>query len=96
LKAGLFRTIDHGEKIAKGGPPLVAEGYDTAASAHMASNMPTIVAFDASNLEPVAKVLKGKYPKSTIVLVRDMTEITTIAAITSRKVKPLCLDGCFI
>ncbi len=71
LKAGMFHTIDPGEKIAKGGPILVAEGYATAASAHMASNMPTVVAFDASNLEPVAKALKAKYPKSSIVLVSD-------------------------
>ncbi|WP_319764060.1 zincin-like metallopeptidase domain-containing protein [Maridesulfovibrio sp.] len=71
LKAGMFHTIDPGENIAKGGPILVAEGYATAASAHMASNMPTVVAFDASNLEPVAKALKAKYPKSSIVLVSD-------------------------
>jgi phage/plasmid primase-like uncharacterized protein len=71
LKAGMFHTIDPGENIAKGGPILVAEGYATAASAHMASNMPTVVAFDASNLEPVAKALKDKYPKSSIVLVSD-------------------------
>lgn len=71
LKAGMFHTIDPGESIAKGGPILVAEGYATAASAHMASNMPTVVAFDASNLEPVAKALKAKYPKSSIVLVSD-------------------------
>ncbi|GKT28472.1 DUF5710 domain-containing protein, partial [Aduncisulcus paluster] len=70
-KAGMFHTIDPGESIAKGGPILVAEGYATAASAHMASNMPTVVAFDASNLEPVAKALKAKYPKSSIVLVSD-------------------------
>lgn len=71
LKAGMFHTIDPGDKITKGGPILVAEGYATAASAHMASSMPTIVAFDASNLEPVAKALKAQYPKSTIVLVSD-------------------------
>ncbi len=63
LKAGMFHTIDSGEKIAKGGPILIAEGYATAASAHMASNMPTVAAFDASNLEPVAKALKAKYPQ---------------------------------
>ncbi|WP_432737343.1 zincin-like metallopeptidase domain-containing protein [Maridesulfovibrio sp. FT414] len=71
LKAGMFHTIDPGEKIGKGGPILITEGYATGASIHMASNLPTVVAFDASNLEPVAKALKAKYPQSTLVLMSD-------------------------
>ncbi len=37
----------------------------------MATNEPTVVAFDASNLEPVAKSLKEKYPQCQIAIVGD-------------------------
>ncbi len=37
----------------------------------MATNEPTIVAFDASNLEPVAKALKESYPQCQIVIAGD-------------------------
>ncbi|CCO24042.1 zincin-like metallopeptidase domain-containing protein [Maridesulfovibrio hydrothermalis] len=71
LKTGMFHTIDPSERIGRGGPILIAEGYATAASIHMASGLPTIVAFDAANLEPVAKALKEKYPASNIVILGD-------------------------
>lgn len=67
----MFHTIDPSEKIGKGNPILIAEGYATAASIHMASGLPTIAAFDASNLEPVAKALKEKYPNSNIAILGD-------------------------
>lgn len=55
-----------------GGSPqallLVAEGYATAASLHMATGYPVAVAFDAGNLLPVAEAL-GKHYRSTKLLV---------------------------
>ncbi|WP_031480064.1 zincin-like metallopeptidase domain-containing protein [Maridesulfovibrio frigidus] len=71
LKSGSFHTIDPDQKIAQGGPILIAEGYATSASIHMATGEPTIVAFDASNLEPVAKALHEKYPDSPIIILGD-------------------------
>ena len=40
---------------------LVAEGYATAASLHMATGFPVAVAFDAGNLVHVAKALRARY-----------------------------------
>lgn len=49
----------------------VAEGYATAATAHEATGFPVAVAFDAGNLLPVAKALRGKYPQARIVVFGD-------------------------
>ncbi|WP_031485742.1 zincin-like metallopeptidase domain-containing protein [Maridesulfovibrio frigidus] len=70
-KSGCFHTIDPEGKLGQGGPILISEGYATGASIHMATNEPTIVAFDASNLEPVAKALHAKYPDSPIAILGD-------------------------
>lgn len=55
-----------------GGTPqwilLVAEGYATASTLHMATGYPVAVAFDAGNLMPVASALAKRY-RSTKVLV---------------------------
>ncbi|MFW5498410.1 MULTISPECIES: zincin-like metallopeptidase domain-containing protein [unclassified Maridesulfovibrio] len=71
LKAGMFHAIDPENKFNGSGKIIIAEGYATAASVHMATNEPTIVAFDASNLEPVAKALKESYPQCQIVIAGD-------------------------
>ncbi|WP_415717726.1 zincin-like metallopeptidase domain-containing protein [Maridesulfovibrio sp.] len=71
LKAGMFHTIDPDGRLGQSKNILISEGYATAASVHMATNEPTIVAFDASNLEPVAKALKEKYPDSKIAILGD-------------------------
>jgi len=71
LKAGMFHTIDPDRKLGQSDKILISEGYATGASVHMATNEPTVVAFDASNLEPVAKSLKEKYPQCQIAIVGD-------------------------
>ena len=57
VKKGHFHLI--------GGTPqwilLLAEGYATAASLHMATGYPVVVAFDAGNLLPVATALAKHY-----------------------------------
>jgi len=57
VKKGHFHLI--------GGTPqwilLVAEGYATAATLHMATGYPVAVAFDAGNLQPVAAALAKRY-----------------------------------
>ena len=50
---------------------VLAEGYATAASIHQATGKPVGVAFDAGNLEPVAKKLREKFPKAKITICAD-------------------------
>ena len=49
----------------------IAEGYATAASIHEATGQATACAFDAGNLEPVARALRGKFPRSRITVCAD-------------------------
>jgi putative DNA primase/helicase len=49
----------------------VCEGYATAASIHEATGYATACAFDAGNLEPVAKALRGKFPRLRLTLCAD-------------------------
>ena len=53
------------------GAILVAEGYATAASLHMSSALPTVVAIDAGNLEPVMNKLSKAYPNSEFYICAD-------------------------
>ena len=50
---------------------LLAEGYATAATLHMASGKQVAVAFDAENLVAVASVLREKYPELRITVCAD-------------------------
>lgn len=49
----------------------IAEGYATAASIHEATGLPVAAAFDAGNLEAVAKALRAKFPTIEITLCAD-------------------------
>tara|TARA_R110000822_G_scaffold49736_3_gene130491 strand:+ start:9012 stop:11915 length:2904 start_codon:yes stop_codon:yes gene_type:complete len=53
--------------------PLVAlaEGYATAASVHEATGWPVAVAFDAGNLEPVARAMRKAWPGARVVIAAD-------------------------
>lgn len=55
----------------KDGPLLIGEGAATVLSACMATGMAGLVAFDAGNLEAVARVAWGKYPERELVLLAD-------------------------
>ena len=60
--------------IAKGTPTskiLICEGYATGASLHFATDLPVVVAFNAGNLEPVALVMRKKFPNSAIIICGD-------------------------
>jgi len=54
----------------------LAEGYATAASVYEAVGEYTVVAFNAGNLEPVAKAIQQKHPEAKIVLVADNDQWT--------------------
>lgn len=49
----------------------VAEGYATGASIFEATGYATAIAFDAGNLEPVARALRAKFPAVRLVLCAD-------------------------
>lgn len=49
----------------------VAEGYATSASVLMANGWPTYMAFDAGNLETVARVVRERHGQSTVVICAD-------------------------
>ena len=67
-KTGLYHSIGkpHADNII-----CVAEGYATAATVFEATQYPTIVAFDAANLEPVVGLIAAKYPTARIVVCCD-------------------------
>jgi putative DNA primase/helicase len=50
---------------------LVCEGWATGASAHEVTGDPVIVAFDAGNLQRVARVLRKRYPTTDFTIVAD-------------------------
>lgn len=50
---------------------LLAEGYATAATLHMATGLPVAVAFDAGNLLPVATALRDRYHGIKILVCAD-------------------------
>jgi putative DNA primase/helicase len=55
----------------------IAEGYATGASVHEATGHAVAVAFDAGNLEPVARALRQKFPEARIVIAADNDESGT-------------------
>jgi len=67
-RTGLFFTLG---AIKYGDVILLAEGFATGNSLYQALGHPTVVAFNAGNLAPVAKVLKQRYPDHLIVICGD-------------------------
>jgi predicted P-loop ATPase len=52
-------------------PVCFAEGYATAASAHMATGWPTVTCFDAGNIMPVMAAWRKLYPDTKFVIAAD-------------------------
>lgn len=77
-KACYYQLGDPTQKL------LIAEGYATACSLHEHTGHCVIVAFDAGNLEPVARAIRSQYPNNIIVICADGDPIgiekATIAA----------------
>lgn len=55
----------------KNGPLLIAEGYATAASLHLATGYAVLIAFNAGNLDAVARTARARYPDREILLCAD-------------------------
>jgi phage/plasmid primase-like uncharacterized protein len=71
-RAGNFHLIPGADgKELDQGEIVLAQGYAAGASLHMATGDPVAVAFEASNLEPVAKALREKYPQAEITICPD-------------------------
>lgn len=56
---------------SKDGPLLIAEGYATAASLRLATGFAVLVAFNAGNLEAVARLARAKHPGREIIACAD-------------------------
>lgn len=54
-----------------GEPILIAEGYATGVSLHMATSLTVCVAFDAGNLLPVGKAMRDEYPGRPLIFCAD-------------------------
>jgi conjugative relaxase-like TrwC/TraI family protein len=54
-----------------GKPIAVAEALATAASFHVISRAPTVMAMDTGNLAPVAQAIRAAYPRSRIIFPAD-------------------------
>lgn len=67
-KSGLWHVLG---ELAGAAVVLVAEGYATAASLHMATGWPVVVAFDAGNLMHVAKALQAQHAGALVVVCGD-------------------------
>lgn len=75
-KKGLYLGRRTGCYFAIGSPKgaavlCIAEGFATGASIHEATGLPVAVAFNAGNLEPVAKALRQKFPDLPMVICAD-------------------------
>ncbi len=67
-KKGCFHHLG---SFQNGSPILICEGYATGASLYMATKKPTVVAFDAGNLDSVIETLKNSYPNSPLIIAGD-------------------------
>lgn len=70
-KSGHYRSI--GKLTAR---IIIAEGFSTAATIHLATGDCVVVAFDSGNLEPVARAIRAKFPDHEIVIGADNDRLT--------------------
>ncbi|UIF85156.1 toprim domain-containing protein [Cupriavidus sp. UYPR2.512] len=70
-KEGLFYSFGTPQKLDGKLVIIICEGYATGASLHEATGHAVIVAFDAGNLLPVARVIRARFPDALIVMAAD-------------------------
>lgn len=91
-KKGHFHLIGAPQHIV-----LVAEGYATAASLHMATGLPIAVAFDAGNLAPVAEALRKRYRRTRILICADDDSFSEgNAGVTGASTAALAVEGAWV
>lgn len=67
-KSGCFHLLG---EVLEDAPLCIAEGYATAATIHEVTGWPVAVAFDAGNLEAVARELRAKHADVKIIVCGD-------------------------
>lgn len=55
---------------------VICEGFATGGSIREATGLPVVVAFNAGNLEPVADIIRTKYPNALICIAADNDQFT--------------------
>jgi putative DNA primase/helicase len=70
LKGGIKKGTSYNIP-GKAGPVVIAEGFATAASVVEATGLSVVVAFDAGNLDPVAREVRATHPAAAIVIAGD-------------------------
>lgn len=76
---------------------LVAEGYATAVSLHMATDLPVVCAFDAGNLLPVVTALHKRYRKVKILICADDDSFTEgNPGVTAASTAALAVNGAWV
>lgn len=50
---------------------MICEGYSTGATLYAVTQLPQVIAFNASNLVATAKNIKGRLPNATIIIAAD-------------------------
>lgn len=70
VKEGRYMIGEVGERL------VVCEGFATGASIHEASGLPVVIAFNAGNLEPVARQLRKAHPTAEIIIAADNDRFT--------------------
>lgn len=63
-------------EIEQGRALVVAEGYATGATIQKATGLPVAVAFNAGNLEPVARTIRGAHPELELIIAADNDDKT--------------------
>src|SRR3546814_1526639 len=74
MKGGRMQGLMHvigDKKLMEKGPLIVCEGYSTGGSLSKLTGLPVVVAFNAGNLELVAKALREKYPQARMAIAAD-------------------------
>jgi len=58
-------------KPSKSGPIVICEGWATGMSVHLATGYCVVVAFNAGNLEPVARKIRAALPDAALIIAAD-------------------------
>lgn len=79
-KEGMFYSIGKPLMVDVGGQQrmviMIGEGYATMAAAHECTKHAAIVAFDAGNIMPVAKVLRARFSDAVLLFLADNDQWT--------------------
>jgi len=74
IEGAYFSIAKLGDEL---GRIVICEGFATGGTIRQATGFPTIVAFNAGNLKPVAKAIRAKYPDAVIIISADNDQWTT-------------------